>query len=714
MEHAAEMKQPESASASNVNSSSKINQPVSSSRSICTKDDAMKAEILWCFRTVVTHASYKSNETCNVLFRKMFPDSSIAVNFQCGERKTAYMASFGIAPYLRDNMKNLITDEQYYVLLFDESMNKPLQEKQLDFHIRIWNGDSVSTHYYASEFLGHARADDLLQSFTTVTKGLPMKGLLQLAMDGPSVNWKFHQSVQDELHRRQDCHGISLINVGSCGLHVVHNAFKLGIESTGWKIEYVLQCLRQIFKDTPARRDDFCKAVGEKEPLYGLKYCKTRWVENIPVIERALLILPNVAKYAKAVSEGKYPDPGTKSFEAVKEALKDHLFVPRLQFMLSVAKQVTPFLLLYQTEKPVLAFMCGDLYELLKSLMARFVKKEKMEEIKSVEKIIKVKVSDKELHVPYNQVDIGFVAEKLSKELLAKKSVNEKHILEFRMESKTCLQTVVEKLLEKSPIQYVLTRKLTCLDPRKMINKSSCKQKMKDLLECLVEVRRVDESECDEIVREYCDFVDEYGTSPEFKNFDPSHGRLDILLYERMSKTKKFAKLWNVCRILLLLSHGQAAVERGFSVNRQIEVENMNAETYSAQRIICDHVSSVGGLNNVVMSKGMMTSVAAARQRYMMSLDDKKREKSKETIGEKRKNIMDEIENLKKKKIQLEVDSVSMQKDADDLAMKAESSAKLTLIAKSNALRRSSKEKILQLSEVTTKLEAKLLELKNY
>ena len=62
----------------------------------------------------------------------------------------------------------------------------------------------------------------------------------------------------------------------------------------------------------------------------------------------------------------------------------------------------------------------------------------------------------------------------------------------------------------------------------------------------------------------------------------------------------------------------------------------------------------------------------------------------------------------------MEVDSVSMQKDADDLAMKAESSAKLTLIAKSNALRRSSKEKILQLSEVTTKLEAKLLELKNY
>ncbi len=687
---------------------------MSSTSALYSKEETMKAEILWCFRTVTTHSSYKSNKMYSDMFRQMFPDSIIAKNFQCGERKTAYIASFGIAPYLRNIMNNRILEEQHYVILFDESMNQKLQEKQLDFHVRIWNGDSVASRYYASDFLGHARADDLMESFIKITKNLPMKSLEQLSMDGPSVNWKFFQTVQDELHRRQDCQGISLINIGSCGLHIVHNAYKSGIEATGWKMDYILQSLYQIFKDTPARRDDYCKAVGESEPLYALKFCKTRWVENVAVIERALLILPSIAKYVKLVAQGKYPDPGTKSFEAIKAALKDPLLNSKLQFVLSVAKQVTPFLSFYQTDKAVLPFLPGDLYELLRNMMARFLKKDTLAEIKSVDKIIKVKVADKDLHAPYTQVDVGFVAEKLLKELLVKKSASEKQVMEFRMESKNCLQTIVEKLLEKSPIQYTLTRKLTCLDPRKMAkDKNSCKEKMKALLECLVQVKRVDERDCDDIVREYSSFVDDYSTSSDFNNFDPSHNRLDVLFFERMNNNKKFTKLWMVCKLLLLLSHGQASVERGFSVNRQIEVENMSADTYSAQRIICDHVTAVGGLGKVSIDKGMMLSVAGARQKYMMSLEEAKRTKSEQTRGEKRKCIVDEIEDLKRVKKQLEADSVALQKDADELAIKAESSGNLTLIAKSNSLRRSAKEKQQQLSEVATKVESKLQELQN-
>ena len=55
--------------------------------------------------------------------------------------------------------------------------------------------------------------------------------------------------------------------------------------------------------------------------------------------------------------------------------------------------------------------------------------------------------------------------------------------------------------------------------------------------------------------------------------------------------------------MLLLLLHGQASVERGFSVNKQLEVVNLQEGTYVAQRIICDHIHSVGGLLNVVINK---------------------------------------------------------------------------------------------------------------
>lgn len=80
-----------------------------------------------------------------------------------------------------------------------------------------------------------------------------------------------------------------------------------------------------------------------------------------------------------------------------------------------------------------------------------------------------------------------------------------------------------------------------------------------------------------------------------------------------MCKDIRFEKLWAISKILLLLSHGQASVERGFSVKRQIETENMCNETYIAQRIICDYVNTVDGALKVCIDKGMLLSVAEAR-----------------------------------------------------------------------------------------------------
>ena len=42
-------------------------------------------------------------------------------------------------------------------------------------------------------------------------------------------------------------------------------------------------------------------------------------------------------------------------------------------------------------------------------------------------------------------------------------------------------------------------------------------------------------------------------------------------MHETMAGKDMYSKLWNVVRMLLLLSYGQAAVERGFSVNKQAE-----------------------------------------------------------------------------------------------------------------------------------------------
>ena len=50
-----------------------------------------------------------------------------------------------------------------------------------------------------------------------------------------------------------------LLNVGSCGLHVLHNSFRDGAGATNWNIEHALSSFWWLFKDSPARREDLQK-----------------------------------------------------------------------------------------------------------------------------------------------------------------------------------------------------------------------------------------------------------------------------------------------------------------------------------------------------------------------------------------------------------------------------------------------------------------------
>lgn len=53
--------------------------------------------------------------------------------------------------------------------------------------------------------------------------GLQAKDIIQVSMDGPSVKWKFYGELKKKVNND---YGTTLINIGSCGLHVVHNSFK--------------------------------------------------------------------------------------------------------------------------------------------------------------------------------------------------------------------------------------------------------------------------------------------------------------------------------------------------------------------------------------------------------------------------------------------------------------------------------------------------------
>ena len=84
-----------------------------------------------------------------------------------------------------------------------------------------------------------------------------------------------------------------------------------------------------------------------------------------------------------------------------------------------------------------------------------------------------------------------------------------------------------------------------------------------------------------------------------------------------MAGDKQLVKVWRVVELLLLMSHGQATVERGFSVNKEVVVENLSERSFIAQRIIHDRIESVGGLANVQISKQLLMSFAVVVQKYL-------------------------------------------------------------------------------------------------
>ena len=147
-----------------------------------TRDNTLKAEILWALKVIMSHYSYKSCEGTSKLFQAMFPDSRIASQFSCGEKKCAYLVCFGLAPHFKQLLKDVVKKEEAYVLMFDESLNSVCQAKQMDIHIRSWNHDKhqVESRYYTSVFMGHGTADDMLSHFRSGVEGIPLKKFYQV------------------------------------------------------------------------------------------------------------------------------------------------------------------------------------------------------------------------------------------------------------------------------------------------------------------------------------------------------------------------------------------------------------------------------------------------------------------------------------------------------------------------------------------------------
>ena len=168
-----------------------------------------------------------------------------------------------------------------------------------------------------------------------------------------------------------------------------------------------------------------------------LKFFSHRWLENIPVCERAIAIWDDIIAHVKETEEKNLP---RKSYHIVRQATKDVLFISKIQFFKSVSLHVQPFLVSYQTDALMLPFLSDDLCDRIRTLMRRLIRSDVITTSLPADKLIKIDI-EKENQVPYNKVDIGILAQKELK--LIKCSEREK--IDYRVACKHFLIAVLKK-----------------------------------------------------------------------------------------------------------------------------------------------------------------------------------------------------------------------------------------------------------------------------
>ena len=246
-----------------------------------------------------------------------------------------------------------------------------MQKGQMDILVKFWDCEKhmAQTRYHNSEFLGGAKAEQILENFIEGSKKLDPSKMLQVSSDGPNVNLKFlelygEKREMDEVSR--------LVDIGTCGLHTVHGSLKNGIKSSGWEIGKILKAVFKLLDESPARRDIF-RNVTESE-VFPLPYCGHRWCENECCLNRAEVIWQCFVKFIEYLNKlVKSKQPQGKSSSILQKAIKDPLMAAKFKLVEFVAGKLNLFLRGFQTDQPMVPFLAEVLKDILSSIISMFI-----------------------------------------------------------------------------------------------------------------------------------------------------------------------------------------------------------------------------------------------------------------------------------------------------------------------------------------------------
>lgn len=312
--------------------------------------------------------------------------------------------------------------------------------------------------------------------------------------------------------------------------------------------------------------------------------------------------------------------------------MNDKLLPAKLAYFRSTCAIFEPFLKEFQTDAPVAPLLYNNLKSLLLTLIEKVVKQEHLDSVKK--RIEKVDFSPSNL-IPVKHVDLGFATKDALKKCLPTTDLEK---LNLKKDIRDAVIAMAKKIIEKSPIQYKMSKAITCLDPS-VVKSGATENHVNKCLEELVEKKWLTGIKADAVKYQYSKLMSQEHVLEKCKMYKRREKRLDEFYTEILNEedSDKYKELTSFIKIILSLSHGNASVERGFSVNKQCIVENLKEESLIALRKVCEGVRAAGGIEEFEITTELIHSTKNSHARYTEHLL-KQREQSKEkTLAEKEK-----------------------------------------------------------------------------
>jgi hypothetical protein len=412
----------------------------------------------------VSNWSYRSTDDMADILRLMFPDDPVCKDMTLGKDKLSYVISHGLGPYFHDVLLSDIKNSNSFMTLALDETTTAQTKKQLDMHIRYWSesANQVVVRYLASEFMGHADAEKMHDAVKNAMEkdGLSLKNLIMLSSDGPNV----YKSLFRRLDA--DCKTAGsggLLDVGTCNLHKVHNAFGSALQSTSWETDAVIIDIYQWFKLSAARREDYKhvqKLLDVPEKTF-LRFVECRWLSLLPALDRVLEQFHSLQEYFTNYLPAKQPQAcKNERYMRIQNFLKQQTSEAKIAFLISISATFTGCLNLFQTEGPLIHMLYDQLEQLYKKVLSRYLKEESYRD-KSGRSLVEENVLAEGNELDDDKLDIGH----RTRDILKKDKVSVATKKLFMCDVRKFMRKISDKLRRTIPLDNSLLRDLAFLHP---------------------------------------------------------------------------------------------------------------------------------------------------------------------------------------------------------------------------------------------------------